>query len=1180
MSTQRKALLVILTSAALGLLASAQVASTNGTQSPGISVPRLIRMSAAVPASESLGRTLTFTIYADASGGSALWSETQAVTTDARGQYTVTLGEASSGGVPSDIFGSGSARWLEVSENGSVIGARMLLVSVPYALKSEDADMLGGHSISDFVLSQDLARSVQQQVASATSSTATSSGARRIPSRTVGTGQTTTGTNGNGSATFTDTSGFDVVLVQQASTGAAFHAIATTSNAIIAQATGSSPVIYGQATNTTGLATAVEGDSPASNGIGVYGKNTSTSGINAAVRGDAASGTGKGVLGVAGSATGANFGVYGQSLSTSGTGVQGSATAAGGIAVSGIATATSGTTVGVHGETSSTSGTAAELVSNTSTGKIIVGKGPSGVVKFTVDGAGNASVSGSLNVNGSISSSVGSLAMPVINASASNGTQAVNATQTSTGNAVTATNLGTTGAAVFAHVSSTTGANAALKAQTDSATGIAGLFNVTAGGTILSGQTAGTEIFRVNPTDVSAMTVTQNQLGIQNASFTNFPPSAILGHSTSATDTTVGVIGESDSPNGAGVVAIGSNATGNSTGLLAHVASPTAKAIEIDVDDQNSTLIEANVGANQTTNVTAFKVDAFGNVYAGNYLDLNGNSVLGNIQTVLPGTGLIGSSSGNLLTLSLDTLFTDGLYASLNTGNTFTGDQNVAGNVFATGSLNGDSLTVTNAVSASEVAANNVDASTITATNLNINGGLDMSSAVNLLSVGTADAVNTQYGSQSLNSSASAWNQNTAAAEAETFTQTAYPRYDNPLDPGGFWYLTFGNGRRGNTVMSVDDLGNLTAGAFYGDGSHLVNLPVTTTQNDFTVPQAINVANSGGQTALAITSDSGSTLTSNNTNGGYAINASTSGPSSVALYAANTYSFGSDFVPAGVEGASDSPNGIGVWGVNNNGGTGVEGYTAGNVAVYGFNGSAAGQTYGVYGYSGGADGVGVRGDGGGSNSGTDSIGIWGVSFGTTAASAGGKFENNSGGDALQAWTGGVERFTIDTNGIANFESNVVMQSSLTVGTAGLLSVDSSGNLTTVGVVQAADIRDSSGNSLALPTGPVDLLAQTGPISPTVIFTASGDGMYRVSVYINMALVDTGASGILSPLLTWNDGSSTQSTPLNSLGVSSSGYSAFEAPIFLASGQSVQFSVSFTGFMGASTYNVHIRGERL
>lgn len=95
---------------------------------------------------------VTFYLYKDSEGGAPLWMETQNVTPDKSGRYTVSLGATTSSGLPTDVFVSGEARWLGVQPEGQAEQSRVLLLSVPYALKAGDAETIGGLPASAFVL--------------------------------------------------------------------------------------------------------------------------------------------------------------------------------------------------------------------------------------------------------------------------------------------------------------------------------------------------------------------------------------------------------------------------------------------------------------------------------------------------------------------------------------------------------------------------------------------------------------------------------------------------------------------------------------------------------------------------------------------------------------------------------------------------------------------------------------------------------------------------------------------------------------------------------------------------------------------------------------------------------------------------------------------------------------------
>ena len=134
-------------------LAAAQQAS----QTPAAIVPRLVNFSgrATNPQGAALSGVIgaTFSIYKDESDGAPIWLETQNVEADANGNYTAQLGATKPAGLPVELFTSGEARWLGVRINGaSQEQPRVLLLSVPYALKAADAQTLAGLPASAFML--------------------------------------------------------------------------------------------------------------------------------------------------------------------------------------------------------------------------------------------------------------------------------------------------------------------------------------------------------------------------------------------------------------------------------------------------------------------------------------------------------------------------------------------------------------------------------------------------------------------------------------------------------------------------------------------------------------------------------------------------------------------------------------------------------------------------------------------------------------------------------------------------------------------------------------------------------------------------------------------------------------------------------------------------------------------
>ena len=124
--------------------------------SASTAVPALVPFSGLITAPDGKpvsGETaITFLIFKDQQGSEPLFAETQAVTPDASGHYKVQLGATLASGLPADLFASGEARWLEVQAAGQTPQPRVLMASVPYALKAADSATLGGLPASAFVL--------------------------------------------------------------------------------------------------------------------------------------------------------------------------------------------------------------------------------------------------------------------------------------------------------------------------------------------------------------------------------------------------------------------------------------------------------------------------------------------------------------------------------------------------------------------------------------------------------------------------------------------------------------------------------------------------------------------------------------------------------------------------------------------------------------------------------------------------------------------------------------------------------------------------------------------------------------------------------------------------------------------------------------------------------------------
>src|SRR5580698_6619657 len=270
MSHSRLAVIAVNLALLLGATAAGFAQSTaSGTNSSG-SVPSLINYSGVLK--DTTGKPLTsisgvtFSIYQDEQGGSPLWLETQNVQPDKYGHFTVSLGASSSQGLPSDLFSSGEARWLGVQAQGQAEQPRVMLLSVPYAMKAGDAQTIGGLPPSAFVL------------AAPASASGTSGGESPVISATTNVG-------GSGTTDYIPlwTSGFilgDSVLFQSGSGSTAAVGINTTTpaatldvNGIINSATGFSLggnlFDYGSYANRNAF-------------LGFAGNSTTTGGFNTA----------------------------------------------------------------------------------------------------------------------------------------------------------------------------------------------------------------------------------------------------------------------------------------------------------------------------------------------------------------------------------------------------------------------------------------------------------------------------------------------------------------------------------------------------------------------------------------------------------------------------------------------------------------------------------------------------------------------------------------------------------------------------------------------------------------------------------------------------------------------------------------------------------------------------------
>ncbi|HSP15381.1 MAG TPA: hypothetical protein VLV78_11580 [Thermoanaerobaculia bacterium] len=258
---------------------------------------------------------ISISLYADRKSKDALWVEEQTITPDKDGQYAINIGATEESGIPDNVFASGTARWIGVAVVGEDEQPRVMVISVPYAVKAREAETIGGKSVSDFVLQSDLKDKIRSAIVASTIPTVTTQiggPLTSLMSLGIGRKQTNLSVIGTAAGDFT----------HQALTG----------------------FTIGVAGRTSSIWT---GPNAASGATGVQGEVLSTNpgGYSAGVRGVNASTSGSGI-GVVGYQGGSGWGVYGETPS--------------GFGVFGLTTDGTAASTGVRGETFSANGIGVE----------------------------------------------------------------------------------------------------------------------------------------------------------------------------------------------------------------------------------------------------------------------------------------------------------------------------------------------------------------------------------------------------------------------------------------------------------------------------------------------------------------------------------------------------------------------------------------------------------------------------------------------------------------------------------------------------------------------------------------------------------------------------------------------------------------------------------------------------
>ena len=120
----------------------------NGQTSAGVA-PTLIPISGTLVTADGLPRAgsvlLVVSLYDTKEDTAPRWIEQQAVTADVAGHYTIQFGSTRPEGLPTDLFtGGGVPQWIGITVESQPEQPRVMLVTVPYAVKASSADTLAG----------------------------------------------------------------------------------------------------------------------------------------------------------------------------------------------------------------------------------------------------------------------------------------------------------------------------------------------------------------------------------------------------------------------------------------------------------------------------------------------------------------------------------------------------------------------------------------------------------------------------------------------------------------------------------------------------------------------------------------------------------------------------------------------------------------------------------------------------------------------------------------------------------------------------------------------------------------------------------------------------------------------------------------------------------------------------